>query len=44
LTHAATHKQTLTFAKKNALNALASEMFFKGPDLAFQAPNPFGNN
>lgn len=44
LTHAATHKQVLPFVKRTALNALASEMFFKGPDLAFQAPNPFSNN
>lgn len=44
LTHAATHKATLPFPTRTALNALASEMFFKGPDMAFQAPNPFGNN
>ena len=44
LTHAATHKASLPMNTKTALNALASELFFKGPDLAFQAPNPFGNN
>jgi hypothetical protein len=44
LTHAATHKATLPMSTKTALNALASELFFKGPDIAFQAPNPFGNN
>jgi hypothetical protein len=44
LTHAATHKATLPMSTKTALNALASELFFKGPDLAFQAPNPFSNN
>lgn len=44
LTHAATHKATLPMHTKTALNALASELFFKGPDLSFQAPNPFGNN
>jgi hypothetical protein len=44
LTHAATHKATLPMATKTALNALASELFFKGPDLSFQAPNPFSRN
>jgi hypothetical protein len=44
LTHAATHKATLPVSTKTALNALASELFFKGPDIAFQAPNPFGKN
>lgn len=44
LTHAATHKATLPINTRTSLNALASELFFKGPDLAFQAPNPFGRN
>lgn len=44
LTHAASHNPTLPMNTRTALNALASEMFFKGPDLAFQAPNPFGKN
>lgn len=44
LTHAATHQAALPMSTKTALNAMASELFFKGPDLAFQAPNPFGKN
>jgi len=44
LTHAASHQATLPMNTRNALNALASELFFKGPDIAFQAPNPFGKN
>jgi hypothetical protein len=44
LTHAATHKAALPMNMKTALNALASELFFKGPDIAFQAPNPFSKN
>ncbi len=44
LTHAATHKAMLPTNTKTALNALASELFFKGPDLSFQAPNPFSKN
>jgi hypothetical protein len=44
LTHAASHQAALPMNTKTALNAMASELFFKGPDLAFQAPNPFGKN
>lgn len=44
LTHAATHQPRLQGSTRMALNALASSLFFKGPDLAFQAPNPFGRN
>ena len=45
LTHAASHQiDRLQGSTRMALNALASGLFFKGPDLAFQAPNPFGRN
>lgn len=44
LTHAASHQPRLKDSTRMSLNALASGLFFKGPDLAFQAPNPFGRN
>ena len=40
LTHATSHNY-LTPGTRMALNAQASEMLFKGPDFAFQAPDPF---
>jgi len=43
LTHCSSH-QELADTTRMQLNALASNMFFKGPDLTFQAPNPFKNN
>lgn len=44
LTHCATHQPDIAPSTRITLNALASELFFKGPDMAFQAPNPFINN
>lgn len=41
LTHCATHQKTLPTAVVIYLNYLASEIFFKGPDLSFRAPDPF---
>lgn len=40
LTHAISHNN-LTPQTRMALNHQASEMIFKGPDFAFQAPDPF---
>jgi hypothetical protein len=40
LTHAISHN-TLLPQTRMALNNQASEMLFKGPDFAFQAPDPF---
>ncbi len=44
ITHCVSHQHNLANSARMALNALASQLFFKGPDLAFQAPNPFGRN
>lgn len=41
ITHCTTHQTCLPDATRANLNIQASEMFFKGPDLSFQAPNPF---
>ena len=43
LTHCVSHQKGLSQGSGMQLNHLASEMFFKGPDLSFQAPNPFLN-
>lgn len=43
LTHCTSH-QAIDDYTRMKLNHLASQMFFKGPDLALQAPNPFINN
>ena len=43
LTHCVTHQKSLPSSAGIQLNHFASEMFFKGPDLSFQAPNPFLN-
>jgi len=43
ITHCASH-QDLPDSTRMQLNHLASNMFFKGPDLVFQAPNPFYKN
>lgn len=43
LTHCTSH-QDLKDTTRMQLNNLASTMFFKGPDMTFQAPNPFINN
>jgi len=43
LTHCTSH-QDLKDSTRMQLNHLASTMFFKGPDMTFQAPNPFINN
>lgn len=40
LTHCASH-QDLPDQTRMSLNHLASTLFFKGPDLVFQAPDPF---
>jgi hypothetical protein len=40
ITHCISH-QDLRDTTRMQLNALASTMFFKGPDRAFQAPDPF---
>lgn len=41
LTHCVSHQSALPQSIGMQLNHQASEMFFKGPDLSFQAPNPF---
>lgn len=41
LTHCVSHQTALPQNTGMQLNHLASEIFFKGPDLSFQAPNPF---
>jgi len=41
LTHCVSHQASLPQWTGMQLNHQASEMFFKGPDLSFQAPNPF---
>lgn len=41
MTHCASHQTSLPQSTSMQLNHLASEIFFKGPDLSFQAPNPF---
>jgi hypothetical protein len=42
LTHVATHNVTdADIATRMELNRLASDLFFKGPDFALIAPNPF---
>lgn len=43
LTHCVSHQKSLPQWLSMQLNHQASEMFFKGPDLSFQAPNPFLN-
>jgi len=43
LTHCVSHQTALPQSTGMHLNHMASEMFFKGPDLSFQAPNPFLN-
>lgn len=43
MTHCVSHQTSLSQNVGMQLNHLASEMFFKGPDLSFQAPNPFLN-
>jgi hypothetical protein len=43
LTHCVSHQAALPQWAGMQLNHQASEMFFKGPDLSFQAPNPFLN-
>lgn len=43
LTHCVSHQGALPQWAGMQLNHQASEMFFKGPDLSFQAPNPFLN-
>ena len=40
ITHCISH-QDIKDSTRMQLNALASNMFFKGPDRAFQAPDPF---
>jgi hypothetical protein len=41
VTHCVSHQKALPQSTSMYLNNLASELFFKGPDLSFQAPNPF---
>ena len=41
LTHCVSHQSALPQWAGMQLNHQASEIFFKGPDLSFQAPNPF---
>ena len=41
LTHCVTHQRSLPTPVAIHLNHLASEIFFKGPDLSFRAPDPF---
>jgi hypothetical protein len=43
LTHCVSHQKGLPQWAGMQLNHQASEIFFKGPDLSFQAPNPFLN-
>jgi len=43
LTHCTSH-QEVDDRTRMTLNALASTMFFRGPDMGMQAPNPFINN
>ncbi|NBP04534.1 MAG: hypothetical protein EBU90_31520, partial [Proteobacteria bacterium] len=45
LTHTATHRATDqdVISNRIAMNAMASKMLFKGPDLASVAPNPWLN-
>jgi hypothetical protein len=43
LTHCASH-QSVPDTTRMQLNHLASTMFFKGPDMVFQAPDPFYMN
>jgi len=43
MTHCVSHQSKLPQSTGMQLNHMASEMFFKGPDLSFQAPNPFLN-
>jgi hypothetical protein len=43
LTHCVSHQAALPQWVGMQLNHQASEIFFKGPDLSFQAPNPFLN-
>jgi hypothetical protein len=43
MTHCVSHQTSLPPRVGMHLNHLASEMFFKGPDISFQAPNPFLN-
>jgi len=43
LTHCTSH-QELNDPTRMSLNMLASRLFFKGPDMSLQAPNPFKNN